>query len=296
VATCFVIMPISTFKPALERAHYDLIPPTAAGADIIHASIIKNLEEADLVLCDISTLNPNVFFELGIRTSLDRPAALVRDNFTSQIPFDTSSINTHTYDASLALWSVDAEVAKLTAYITEAVNQAGDRNSMWRVFGITQRAKPAEIENPTDEKLGLLMAQVTQLAKQVEGISLAGYGSVYGTTTSDKYGSIPVYGNYGSIPAYGNQISSGTAYTYITNDPNSSLINPIPSRFDNFITRAKAIALTESASLTVDGYDATDDAVVLSSGGWQLASDNVRKIDNLAGALKVKFRLLMTPR
>lgn len=87
---CFIIMPVSVpeslietcndpdhfthvfqylFKPALEKTGYEVIPPAATGADIIHASIIKNLEEADLVLCDISTLNPNVFFELGIRTS-----------------------------------------------------------------------------------------------------------------------------------------------------------------------------------------------------------------------------------
>src|SRR5688572_18049053 len=78
---CFVIMPISTpadhvatyggdklhfrhvldhlFRPAVEQAGYTLRPPFAAGADLIHAEIIKNLEAVDLVLCDISTLNPN---------------------------------------------------------------------------------------------------------------------------------------------------------------------------------------------------------------------------------------------
>jgi hypothetical protein len=198
VKNCFVIMPISTpeypietysdpdhfahvlqylFRPALEKTGYEVIPPAAAGADIIHASIIKNLEEADLVLCDISTLNPNVFFELGIRTSLDRPVALVRDSFTLQIPFDTSSINTHTYDASLALWSIESEVSKLANYITEVTTRTDGRNSMWRIFGITQRAKPAEIENPTEAKLDLLMAQVGQLVKKVEGGQLPTRGA-----------------------------------------------------------------------------------------------------------------------
>jgi hypothetical protein len=190
VEKCFIIMPISTpeslieayndpdhfthvlqylFRPALETIGYEVIPPTATGADIIHANIIKNLEEADLVLCDISTLNPNVFFELGIRTSLDRPAALVRDNFTLQIPFDTSSINTHTYDASLAPWSIESEVPRLANYITEVTTRADGRNSMWCIFGITQRAMPAEINNLTDAKLDLLMTQVGQLVKKIEG-------------------------------------------------------------------------------------------------------------------------------
>lgn len=41
------------------------------------------VEEADMVLCDMSRLNANVFFELGIRTALDRPAALVKDDQTT---------------------------------------------------------------------------------------------------------------------------------------------------------------------------------------------------------------------
>lgn len=57
------------FAPAIEKAQYEVIPPAAKGSDLIHAEIIKHLETADLVLCDMSTLNPNVFFELGIRTA-----------------------------------------------------------------------------------------------------------------------------------------------------------------------------------------------------------------------------------
>ena len=90
---CFVIMPISTppdrltdydgeenhfrkilkhlFIPAVEKADFDPIPPEVTGSSIIQADIIKYLAESELVLCDISVLNPNVFFEYGIRTALD---------------------------------------------------------------------------------------------------------------------------------------------------------------------------------------------------------------------------------
>ena len=101
--TCFVAMPVTTptsyadelrdadhfdhvlehlFKPALEQADYTVIPPKMLGAALIHAEIIKHLEQADLVLADLSGHNPNVFFELGIRTSLDRPVVLVKDAWT----------------------------------------------------------------------------------------------------------------------------------------------------------------------------------------------------------------------
>lgn len=49
------------FRPAIEKAGLVAIPPIAESADLIYAEIIKNLEQADLVLCDMSTLNPNVF-------------------------------------------------------------------------------------------------------------------------------------------------------------------------------------------------------------------------------------------
>ena len=89
--TCFIIMPITTpeeliprfkndknhflhvlenlFVPAIEKADFKSIKPIAKGSDLIHAEIIKNLNVADLVLCDMSILNPNVFFEYGIRIS-----------------------------------------------------------------------------------------------------------------------------------------------------------------------------------------------------------------------------------
>jgi hypothetical protein len=185
VAKCFVVMPVSTpemwvqkyndtehfkhvlehlFTPALTSANYDVVPPTASGSDLIHAEIIKNLEECDLVLCDISTSNPNVFFELGIRTSLDRPVVLVRDNFTTQIPFDTGSINTHTYESSLQPWILESQISGLAKHITEAAEKSGDRNTLWRYFGLTQRATPAEVTDPTQAKLDLLIGEVTQLA------------------------------------------------------------------------------------------------------------------------------------
>jgi hypothetical protein len=322
MAKCFVIMPISTpkqsieiykdqehfghvlqylFKPALEKAGYEVIPPTAAAADIIHASIVKNLEEADLVLCDISTLNPNVFFELGIRTSLDRPVALVRDNFTKSIPFDTSSISAHTYGASLTLWSIESEVQKLADYIAEATARANGRNSMWQVFGITQRAEPAEIEDPTEAKLDLLMAQVGQLVKQAENHQSYTYTTSlesdlpvgYGGGAASTFPWVPTT-NYGlpgaHYSSYG--LPVGTTEVDSTGRP---LVNPVPSKFDNFIQRAKAIALTESATINASGYDSIEDAVVISTGGWRLSEGNIKKIDHLAGSLKVRFQLREQP-
>src|SRR4051812_32026747 len=98
---CFAIMPITTptdaveryggdsehfvhvadfiFKPAAELAGYQFVPAAVDSSRVIQAAIIKNLAEADVVLCDTSLWNANVFFELGIRVALNKPVALVRD-------------------------------------------------------------------------------------------------------------------------------------------------------------------------------------------------------------------------
>ena len=183
--TCFVAMPITTpaayaeelgdpehfahvlthlFTPALQAAGLTVIPPSVAGSEIIHAEIIKNLEQADFVLCDLSDLNPNVLFELGIRTSLDRPVILVKDNKTSRIPFDINAINTATYEGSLTPWSLAAEIPRLTTFIQDVVNNGNPRNAMWRYFGLTKRGAPSEAgANPVEDKLDLI---IRELAKQ----------------------------------------------------------------------------------------------------------------------------------
>jgi hypothetical protein len=77
--TCFVAMPVTTppsyaddlrdsdhfnhvlkylFTPALVQAGYTVIPPKMLGAALIHAEIIRHLEQADLILADLSDAIP----------------------------------------------------------------------------------------------------------------------------------------------------------------------------------------------------------------------------------------------
>lgn len=192
--SCFVIMPITTpaeaierysgdashfvhvldhlFVPAIERAGYEPIRPTGQGADLIQAAIVRNLETADVVLCDISGLNPNVFFELGIRTALDKAVCIVRDDETPQIPFDTGIINTHTYHAGLQPWRLEDEIKQLADHLTASVCRADGRNSLWRYFGLTQRgtaAVDAIGDPPHTHALRPIMDELQQLRRALPG-------------------------------------------------------------------------------------------------------------------------------
>jgi hypothetical protein len=187
--TCFVAMPVTTpeyyvgelrdsehfshvleylFKPALEQVGFSVIPPSVGGANLIHAEIIKNLEQADLVLCDLSGLNPNVFFELGIRTALNRPVALVKDDLTVQTPFDLSAVNTLSYNSLVRPWTLTAEIPRMSDHIKSVIDMGMSGNALWKYFGLTKPAAPSE-EGTVEAKLDLL---INELAKSNASTSL----------------------------------------------------------------------------------------------------------------------------
>ncbi len=187
--TCFIAMPVSTrtqeaelygdndhwlhvmeslFVKAIETAGFEAIRPVAQGAHLIHGMIIKHLSQADLVLCDLSSHNPNVFFELGVRTSLNLPIALVCDEHTD-LPFDTSGINTQTYNSALRGWEIEAEQGRLSAHLSKSASSCAGANPLWRQFGLSIRAQePDTKESPLEAKLDLLADRMMLLQHRVE--------------------------------------------------------------------------------------------------------------------------------
>jgi len=110
--------------PSIKKAGFEPILPKTKGSEIIHGEIIRNIELADFVLCDISVLNPNVFFELGIRTSLNKPVCIIKDDLTEKVPFDTSIINNHTYLSALNPWTLDDQIDDLANHIKDSFENA----------------------------------------------------------------------------------------------------------------------------------------------------------------------------
>jgi hypothetical protein len=155
------------FVPAVEKNKFNAIQPIAEGSDVIHAEIIKNLEKADLVLCDASSLNANVFYELGIRTALDKPVCIVRDELTPKIPFDTTIINHHDYDSSLAPWTLQNQIDQLAKHIKKSFERSEGKNQLWKYFGLSTRATLPQANNSVEGKLELLSLQVEGLTRKV---------------------------------------------------------------------------------------------------------------------------------
>lgn len=195
--SCFIIMPITTpehlvkrykddadhfahvleylFIPALENAGFIPISPKSTGSNVIQADFIKQLSSCELVLCDMSILNPNVFYEFGIRTALNKPVALVVDDKTKNVPFDTSIINFHRYGSSLDAWSTESEINKLEEHVKNAYKKTKDHNALWKYFGVAQTGtfKPEEAE--MGDKLDFIMQELSAIKlKQKESEKLFG--------------------------------------------------------------------------------------------------------------------------
>ncbi len=108
----FVIMP---FSEPFDTLYRDVILPVSksegfevvrvdeiTGPGIILDDIQQQIERAQAIVAEISTQNPNVFYELGYAHALRKPAVLlVRRQDGEKMPFDIRSYRAIFYDDSI---------------------------------------------------------------------------------------------------------------------------------------------------------------------------------------------------
>lgn len=189
---CFIVMPISVPEeqlgqyrdgadhfthvltclhiPAVQRAGFEAIPPISDGSELIHAEIIDKLEKSEHVLCDMSCLNPNVFFEWGIRTSLNKPVAVVRDELVKKVPFDAGILNHVDYNSAIEAWDLEDQITKLAEHIRTAFDKSDGKNALWKHFGTKMaslvEAVPYKSDNLSADSLELILEHVESLGRQ----------------------------------------------------------------------------------------------------------------------------------
>jgi hypothetical protein len=105
----FVIMPFDPdfnsvyeqlVKPALQEAGYDVArADSLLDQQNILASIVRSIHSADLIVAELTNLNANVMYELGVCHTLARPTILLTQSI-SDLPFDLRSYVTHEYSTN----------------------------------------------------------------------------------------------------------------------------------------------------------------------------------------------------
>ncbi len=140
---CFVIMPFSTpegyekdhftkiyeqiIKPAVEKAKLtpERVDENLLSTDIV-AKIFKGLTECDMAICDLSSRNPNVLYELGIRQAYNKPVLLIKDEKTEKI-FDVGGLTTIPYESNRLYENVTDAVDIISDALKEHIK---DRNGV----------------------------------------------------------------------------------------------------------------------------------------------------------------------
>lgn len=112
--TCFVMMPFAEphgpyydkiYAPAIEKAGLRSVRADASifGAGKIMDQIWAGINAAKVLVAELTTKNPNVFYELGLAHALQKPVVLVSSN-ESDVPFDLKHIRVIYYDVTDPFW------------------------------------------------------------------------------------------------------------------------------------------------------------------------------------------------
>lgn len=182
-STCFVIMPIgelesyenehfkkvynNIFKPAIESAGYTSERADNTNAsNMIQADIVKKLIDSPMVLCDLSTHNPNVLFELGIRQAFDKPVVLVQEEGTSRI-FDISTIRTISYRKERKYDEVLIDREKIKKAIIDTEKDNMGINSIIKLINI-EPASPNHLDSNTEDKTRLILYSIQNTIEQIK--------------------------------------------------------------------------------------------------------------------------------
>lgn len=180
---CFIIMPISNpdgypnghfnkvyeqiIKPAVTNAGYE---PFRVDANKISDSIIEKIFDGvtnfPMAVCDLSSRNPNVLYELGLRHAYNMPVVLIQDDITDTI-FDVGGINTIMYKSGRLYEDVIEAVQKLTDAINETKKANGINGSMVKIAK-TFQANFNDIEVSKNDSFDLELRSIKNDLKQTK--------------------------------------------------------------------------------------------------------------------------------
>ena len=111
--TCFVMMP---FREPFDLCYRTIFIPAIRGANLepklasdlfrpspIVADIWQMVQDARVLLAELTTKNANVFYELGLAHAIGKPVVLVSETM-ADVPFDLQPLRVLTYDKNDPTW------------------------------------------------------------------------------------------------------------------------------------------------------------------------------------------------
>jgi len=182
---CFIIMPIAETDGYIQghfgHVYQNIIKPACVMANVqpmradevkasnlIHLDILKRLIEAPIAICDLSSRNPNVLFELGIRQAFDKPVVLIQEENTPRI-FDIAPLRYTEYSREMKYHDVlksQKELAGAIEATQRADADAGSVNSIVKLLALDSGAKIPDLKGTKDDfAFGVLQAEMQDIRR-----------------------------------------------------------------------------------------------------------------------------------
>ncbi|RAJ94239.1 hypothetical protein LX87_04124 [Larkinella arboricola] len=180
---CGIIMPIS-YTEGYQASHWSDVltivseaineanfEPNLVSNDeaigLIHERIVNNIYSNEMVVCDVSSKNPNVMFELGLRLAFDKPVIIIKDERTTY-SFDTSPIEHLSYPSSLRFGDIMTFKIELTKKIRATYTKSlkKDFSPFLKSFG--KMIIPTKIEGKEVPELDFLKNEISYLRADMQ--------------------------------------------------------------------------------------------------------------------------------
>ena len=180
---CGIVMPIAS-NPDYPKEHWKEVlsilvdavketefEPRLVSDDVaiglIHERIVNNLYNDEIVICDVSSKNPNVMFELGLRLAFDKPTIIIKDEKTGY-SFDTGVIEHLNYPSSLRFNKVVEFKTELIKKINATYKKAKSESNyspFLKSFGKT--IVPAKINQSEIAESKYILSKLDNLSKEL---------------------------------------------------------------------------------------------------------------------------------
>ena len=213
---CFIITPIGTagsetfikmeglinsiIEPVLNEFSYTALPAhfiTSPGS--INKQIIANIVECDIVIANLTNLNPNVMYELAVRHAFGKPVITMAEEST-KLPFDIIDQRSIFYIDSYA--GVESARAQLRAQIQSIIKDNDNTYLSNPIYDALSRV--AEIKNVPQEDQGSLSLILSRL-DQLERSRNNNFSEIQNTTPPALQGRFGV-SSIEDIPNYNSRI------------------------------------------------------------------------------------------
>lgn len=201
---CFTIQPFkgyfggywdTIYSPAIEAAGMKPMKGNSifsAGQVIDH--IWELTQQATVILAELSTLNANVFYELGLAHALGKPTVMIAEH-DSNIPFDIHHQRRIIYDKNLPDWGTTLKeqiILALTSTLEDPVK------SVPATFIKANEVQPEDYDiNDFQKRLLALENSVFNIKQTRQMLTFSLRGEILALSESELYEFVNIYNDHG---------------------------------------------------------------------------------------------------